>query len=69
MDKTFGKISAYGKKCDFTVGDRLYLRKTYYNLSGVTDYWEYTIENDSSIFYKATEFQNDHKVFVKSWFE
>ena len=32
MDKNFGKISAYGKTCQFTIGDKLYLRRIYYSV-------------------------------------
>lgn len=68
LDTTYGKLSAYGKKCDFNVGDRLYLRRIYYSPGGVTGYWEYRIENDSSLFYRLTDFQHDNKVAVQDWF-
>jgi hypothetical protein len=67
MDSTYGKISAYSKKCDFSAGDRLYLRRTY-STPGVFGYWEYQIENDSSVFYRVSEFQYDNKVLVQNWF-
>jgi hypothetical protein len=68
MQSTYGIISAYGKKCEFSVGERVYLTRKYYSPGGVSEYWVYTIENDSSVFYRLTDFQNDHKVFVKDWF-
>ena len=68
MDSVYGKISAYGKKCDFSVGDRLYLTRTYYTFGDVSGYWEYHIENDSSIYYRLTEFQHDRKIMVQTWF-
>lgn len=68
MESTYGRISAYSKKCEFKVGERLYLTRKYYSPGGVSEYWEYNIENDSSVYYKVTEYQNDHKVFVKDWF-
>jgi len=68
MDNTFGKISAYGKKCDFSPGDRLYIRRIYYTPGGVFGYWEYQIENDSSIYYKVSEFQHDNEVSITTWF-
>jgi len=68
MDKNFGKISAYGKKCDFTIGDNLYLKRSFYSPGGVSGYWVYQIENDSSVFYRATEFQHDRKIFIETWF-
>lgn len=68
LDSTYGKISAYGKKCDFLPGDRLYLRRILYSPGGVSGYWEYRIENDSSLFYKVTEFQHDRKVSAQTLF-
>jgi hypothetical protein len=68
MDKTYGKISAYGKTCRFSVGDRLYLRKLYYSPGNVSGYWIYQIENDSSIYYRVSEYQYDKKVSVESMF-
>jgi hypothetical protein len=68
MDNTFGKISAYGKKCEFSVGDKLYLKRKFYSPGGVSGYWEYQIENDSSIYYRVTDFQHDKKILVETWF-
>lgn len=69
MESSFGKISAYGKKCEFSVGDNLYLKRTFYNPGGVSGYWVYRIENDSSVFYRLTDFQHDRKVAVDTWFK
>jgi hypothetical protein len=69
MENEFGKISAYGKKCDFLIGDKLYLKRTYYNPGGISGYWTYQIENDSSVFYRVTDFQHDRKVPVETWFK
>ena len=68
MENTYGKISAYGKKCEFSAGDKLYLRRIYYSPGGISGYWTYQIENDASVYYRVTDFQNDKKVFVESWF-
>lgn len=68
MENVYGKISAYGKKCEFSAGDRLYLRRTYINSGLVSGYWNYYIENDSSVFYRLTEFQHNKKVLVQTWF-
>lgn len=67
QDSSFGKISAYSKNCGFNAGDRLYLRRKYVT-PGVFGYWMYQIENDSSVFYRLSEFQNDKKVLVQSWY-
>ncbi|MFZ2285559.1 MAG: hypothetical protein WAV93_01095 [Bacteroidales bacterium] len=66
-DTTFGKISAYSRDCEFHAGDRLYLRRKYVT-PGVFGYWIYQIENDSSVFYRVCEYQNDKKVLVQSWY-
>ena len=66
-DTTYGKISAYSKKCDFSVGDRIYLRRIYTS-PGVFGNWEYQIENDSSVFYRVSQYQYDNKVLVQNWF-
>ncbi len=68
MDKTFGKLSAYGKNCDFTLGDNLYLRRIFYSPGDVSGYWIYQIENDSSVYYRLSEFQYDKKVYVETLF-
>jgi hypothetical protein len=68
QDSTYGKISAFGKSCDFVSGDRLFLRREYYSPGGISGYWIYIIENDSTVSYKLTEFQHDRGVPVRSWF-
>lgn len=67
QDTTFGKISAYSRDCGFNPGDRLYLRRKYVT-PGVFGYWIYQIENDSLVFYRVCEYQNDRKVLVQSWY-
>lgn len=69
MDNTYGKISAMGKKCEFSVGDNLYIKRSYYSPGGVFGYWEYRIENDSSLYYRVSDYQYDHKVLVETWFK
>jgi hypothetical protein len=68
LDKTFGKLSAYGKSCDFKRGDKLYLRRIFYSPGDISGYWVYHIENDSSVYYRLSEFQYDKKVFVETLF-
>jgi hypothetical protein len=68
LESIYGKISAQGKKCEFREGDRLYLRRTFYNPGVVSGYWIYHIENDSSVSYRATEFQHDRQVLIDTWF-
>ncbi len=67
MDSVYGKIAAYGKKCDFSVGDRLYLKRVYAT-PGVMGYWTYQIENDSSLFYEVMKFQSDKDILVEELF-
>jgi hypothetical protein len=68
MDKIFGKLSAYGKSCDFIIGDKLYIRRIFYSPGDVSGYWIYQVENDSSIYYRLSEFQYDKKVYVETLF-
>ncbi len=68
MDKSYGKLSAYGKNCEFSPGDKLYIRRIFYSPGGVTGYWVYQIENNSSKFYRLSEFQFDKKVYVETLF-
>jgi hypothetical protein len=67
LDTTYSQISAYGAKCEFSAGDKLYLRRTY-STSGGFGYWFYQIENDSSVYYRISEFLDDDKILVQSWF-
>lgn len=69
MDSTYGKITAYGERCDFKKGDRLYLRKIQLSPNPITTYWEYRIESDDNpVFYRVSEYQNDRKNLIKNWF-
>ena len=61
---TFGKISAYSKTCDFSVGDKIYLKPTY-STPGNYGYWVYQIENDSSVNYRVSEYRFENNVFVR----
>ena len=65
----YGKLSAYGRNCDFKVGDNLYIRRILYTPGGITGYWIYQIENDSSVYYRLTDFQHDKKVYIDAWFK
>ncbi|MBK7709852.1 MAG: hypothetical protein IPJ37_01925 [Bacteroidales bacterium] len=53
---TFGRISAYGKSCEFAIGDKIYLKSTSAS-PGNYGYWEYQIENDYLVTYKVSEFK------------
>lgn len=63
----YGKISAYGGKCDFTAGDKIYLRRLY-TTPGAYGIWSYQIENDSSVFYRVSEYRFEHNVLVQAVF-
>jgi hypothetical protein len=67
MDSTYGKIAAYGKKCNFNAGDRLYLRRIYVT-PGIMGYWTYQIENDSSLFYEVMRYQSDKDIMTEELF-
>jgi len=63
---TYGKISAYGKTCDFSVGDKIYL-KPVSSTTGDIGNWVYQIENDFSINYRVSEFRFENNVFTRNW--
>ncbi|MGC1390506.1 MAG: hypothetical protein WA816_05670 [Bacteroidales bacterium] len=63
--RTFGKISAYGRQCNFSVGDKIYLKMTNSAPGNIGD-WEYQIENDSSINYRLSEFRFENNVFTRT---
>ena len=69
MEATYGVISAYGRRCDFAEGDRIYIRRVYYSPGIVSGYWVYYVENDEAVSYRATDLQHDREVFIKAWFE
>jgi hypothetical protein len=62
--RTYGKISAYGKTCDFSVGDRIYIKSTCCT-PGNFGFWEYFIENDSSTCYIVSEYRFENNAFVR----
>lgn len=69
MDSTLGKISAYGERCDFQKGDRLYIKRILLSPGVLSSYWEYQIESDDSQFtYRLSEFQHDRKNLINTWF-
>ena len=69
MDSTYGKISAFGERCDFKPGDRLYIKRNQVSPGPISTYWEYQIESDDKqVVYKLSEFQHDRKNLIKTWF-
>ena len=69
MDSTYGKISAYGERCDFHAGDRLYIKRIQLSPGPISSYWEYQIESDDNpVYYKLSEFQHDRKNLISTWF-
>ena len=62
---TYGKISAYSKTCNFSAGDKIYLKPTS-STPGKFGYWEYQIENDASVNYKVSEFRFENNIFVRT---
>ena len=68
LESRYGKICAFGKKCEFKNGDRLYLTKKFYSPGMVGGKWEYYIENDSEVIYQLVEYQSDKKAMTESWY-
>lgn len=61
---SFGKISAYSKDCDFSTGDKIYLRQMY-PTPGPYGNWEYLIENDSSDVYRVSNYRYENNALVQ----
>jgi hypothetical protein len=69
IDSTYGKISAFGERCDFKPGDRLYIKRNQVSPGPISTYWEYQIESDDKqVIYKLSEFQHDRKNLIGTWF-
>jgi hypothetical protein len=69
MDSTLGKITAYGERCDFKQGDRLYIKRIHLSPGPISSYWEYRIESDDNpVTYRLSEYQSDRKNLIKNWF-
>jgi hypothetical protein len=64
---SYGKLSAYGNKCDFSVGDKLYLKRLF-SAPGNAGNWVYQIENDSSVYYRMSEYRYENNALVQAWF-
>jgi len=64
---TYGKISAYGNNCNFSPGDKIYLRRLYATPEKQGN-WEYLIENDSSVYYRVSDFRYENNVLVQASF-
>lgn len=64
---TFGKLSAFGKECKFTPGERIYLKRMY-SVPNANGSWEYQIENDSSVVYMVSKYKYDNNVLVHASF-
>jgi hypothetical protein len=62
---SYGKISAYGKTCNFSVGDKIYL-KPISSTPGNFGNWVYQIENDSSVYYRVSDFRFENNTFTRS---
>lgn len=62
---SYGKISAYGKKCKFSVGDKIYI-KPIYSTPGNFGNWVYQIENDSSVIYRVSDIRFENNYFTRS---
>jgi len=64
---SFGKIAAYGRNCDFTPGEKIYLKRLY-STPGANGNWEYQVENDSMDFYLVSDFRYENNALVQASF-
>ncbi len=60
----YGQLSVYGKGCEFSPGDQLFLRSRY-SYDGSFGNWEYFVENESAVSYRLSEFRHEDKVLVQ----
>ncbi len=64
---SFGKLAAYGKNCEFTPGERIYLKRLY-STPGSGGNWQYQIENDSMVFYMVSDYRYENNALVQASF-
>jgi len=64
---SYGKISAYGKTCDFSAGDRIYLRRMS-SIPNAAGNWTFQIENDSSVYYVVSGYRYENNAIVMASF-
>jgi hypothetical protein len=64
---SFGKLAAYGKSCDFTPGEKIYLKRLY-STPGANGNWQYQVENDSMDFYLVSDFRYENNALVQASF-
>jgi hypothetical protein len=65
-DSIHGKISAYGKECHFTPGERLYLRRVLTE-NEKSEAWVYRIENADTVNYMLNEYQAHKRGLAEAW--
>ena len=65
-DNSYGKISAYGRTCGFSSGDKLYLNSKYSPGCRTGD-WEYEIGNDSLVLYTVSDFRIENNKIIRTW--
>ena len=65
-DSIHGKISAHGRECIFTPGERLYINRVL-STNGKSESWLYRIENSDSVSYMINEYRNHNKHLVGNW--
>lgn len=63
----FGQLSAFGKDCKFTPGEKIYIKRMY-SAPNANGEWEYQIENDSSLVYRVSKYKFDNNVLVRASF-
>ena len=62
----YGKISVYGTQCDFSEGERIYLKRAS-SVPGPFGNWEYQVENDSSVVYRVSNYRYENNTFVQAY--
>lgn len=65
-DSIHGRISAHGRECLFSPGEKLYISRIL-STNGKSQSWQYLIENSDTIRYMINEYHNHKKDLVGTW--
>jgi len=61
-------ILIYSRRCDYDLGDKIYIRRMQIPINSLESHWVYYLECDGNPSYKLRQFEFDNKLLVQSWF-
>jgi len=65
---TVMNMLVYSRRCDYILGDRLYIRRILVPISSLESTWAYYLECDGKHNYRLRQFQYDDKILIQTWF-